>query len=267
MTNSYPDDNFKPHPRINMKIIFITVFSILTTLSLGQNSDKSELFRRSDYPAEKYQITSDSIRFKAFMIEIRQVRNKSGYEPFSCRAWITITNNGKPKYQKYFKAIDAVGSCYGIFIPLSQPRNDYFILSKLGDYDGRIFIIDSKGNVTESLGGQFYVSKDKRYLFSDYYSDESGLTVFDFDTGQTLFSETITPTLFEWYYKDNKFISRVELTNGQLSSTDYYYFDLSLKKLILSKQNKDYVKSADKLTPYNDNNTRRFCNCGLEIKP
>lgn len=169
-------------------------------------------------------------------------------------------------YQRFFKAIDAVGSCYGIFLPLLQPRNDYFILSKLGDYDGRIFIIDAKGNVTEKLGGQFYVSKDKRYLFSHYYSDESGLTVFDFTTGQTIFLEIITPRLFEWYYKDNKYI-RVDLLNGQISSTDYYYFESVTKKLILFKQNKDYLKPEDKLTPYNDKNTRRFCNCGLEIQP
>lgn len=248
----------------SIKTIIITVLLILTTSSFGQSSDKFESFRRSDYPVEKYQITSDSVQFKDFVIEIRQVRNKSGYEPFSCRAWITIFNSGKPIYQKYFKAIDAVGSCYGIFIPLSQPRNDYFILSKLGDYDGRIFIIDSKGVVTEKPGGQFYVSKDKRYLFSDYYSDESGLTVFDFNSGQTLFSETIAPRLYEWYQKDNKFISRVELLNGQTSNTDYYYFDLSAKKLIPFKQNKDYLRSEDKLTQYIDNNTRRFCNCGAD---
>jgi hypothetical protein len=250
-----------------MKTILISVLTFLTTVSFGQNSDKFEPFRRSDYPVEKYQISSDSVKFRNFLIEIRQIRNKSGYEPFSCRAWLTITNNGKPMYQRFFKAIDAVGSCYGIFIPLSQPRNDYFILSKLGDYDGRIFIIDTEGNVTEKLGGQFYVSKDKRYLFSDYYSDESGLTVFDFTTGQTIFSETITPRLFEWYNKDNKYISRVDLSNGQISSTDYYYFDLATKKMILFKQNKDYLKPEDRLTPYNDKNTRRFCNCGLEIQP
>jgi len=249
-----------------MKTIIIAFLNILTIISFGQSSDKFESFRRSDYPVEKYQITSDSIRFSEFIIEVRQVRNKSGYEPFSCRAWLTISSNGKPMYQKYFRAIDAVGSCYGIFIPLSQPRTDYFILSKLGDYDGRIFIIDSKGVVTEKPGGQFYVSKDKRYLFSDYYSDESGITVFDFNTGQTLFSETITPRLYEWYQKDNKFISRVDLINGQASSTDYYYFDLSTKKLIPFKQNKDYIKTEDKLLPYNDNNTRRFCNCGPETQ-
>lgn len=250
-----------------MKTIIISVLTLLTTLSFGQNSDKFESFRRPDYPPEKYQITSDSIKFKNFVIKIHQVRNKTGYEPFSCRAWLIINNNSKSIYQRFFKSIDAVGSCYGLFIPIIQPRQDYFILSKLGDYDGTIFIIDSKGNVTEKLGGQFYVSKDKRYLFSSYDSDIYGLTVFDFTTGQILFSDTDTPSLFEWYYKDNKYISRVYLSNGQISSSDYYYFDLTSRKLILFKQSKEYLKPIDKLAPYNDSNTRRFCNCGLELQP
>ena len=248
-----------------MKAILISVLTLLTTVSFGQNSDKFEPFRRSDYPEEKYQITSDSVKFRDFVIEIRQVRNKSVYDPFSCRAWLAIINNGKSIYQRYFKTITAVGSCYGIFIPLSQPRNDFFILSKLGDYDGRIFIIDAKGTVTEKPGGQFYVSKDKRYLFSDYDSDNSGLTVFDFSTGQTIFSDSIGPRLCEWYYKDNKYISGECLSNDQISSTDYYYYDLATKKLIFFRQKNDYLKPEDRLTPYNDKNTRRFCNCGLEL--
>lgn len=250
-----------------MKTILISVLTFLTTVSFGQNSDKFEPFRQSDYPEEKYQITSESIVFRNLLIEIQQVRNKSGYEPFSCRAWLTINNNGKSIYQRFFKSIDAVGSCYGIFIPLSQPRNDYFILSKLGDYDGRIFIIDSNGNVTEKPGGDFYVSKDKRYLFSDYYSDLSGLTVYDFTKRQCVFSDTITPRLYEWYFKDEKYISHVDLLNNRISPDQYYYFDLATKKMILFKQNKDYLKPEDRLTPYNDKNTRRFCNCGLEIQP
>jgi len=166
-----------------MKIFTFSAFLLLTTLSFGQNQDKFEKFDASDYPLEKYQITSDSIKFKDFKIEIRQVRNLSGSGQFSCRAWLTISAKSKSIYQRYFRSIEAVGSCYGLFIPLEQPRQDYFVLSKLGDYDGRIFIIDSNGNVTEKLGGSFFISNDKRYLFSEYDSDLSGLTVFDFTTG------------------------------------------------------------------------------------
>jgi hypothetical protein len=250
-----------------MKTILISVFIILTTLSFGQNPDRFEPFNRSDYPEEKFQIISDSIRFKDFVIEIRQVRNKSGYNPFSCRAWLTISNKSKSIYQRFFKSIDAVGSCYGLFIPFKQPRQDYFILSKLGDYDGRIFIIDSNGNVIEKPGGPFSVSDDKRYLFSDYYSDESGLTVFDFIKGHCLFSGTITPRLFKWYYKDHKYISRVDLLNNKISPDEYYYFDLTTNKLIFFKQKKDFLKPEDELQGYNDNNSRRFCNCGFELLP
>jgi hypothetical protein len=248
-----------------MKIIILSFLGLFTTLSFGQYHDKYDPYQQSDYPAEKYQITYDTIRFSSFLIGIRQIRNKSGYEPFTCRAWLTITDKDKLIYQRYFRDIDAVGDCHGIFIPLSQPRDDYFILSKLGDYDGRIFIIDIKGNVTEKIGGEFYISKDKQYLFSSYHSDLSGFTVFDFKNGQTLFSDTITPRIIDWYYKDNKYFTSIELSNGQISNIDYYFFDFATKKLILSKLNREYLKPEDKLTAYNGNTTRRFCNCGFEI--
>src|ERR1035437_10332779 len=108
---------YKLNPYIYMKTILISTFIILTTISIGQTIDKFETFKRSDYPNEKYQITSDSIKFKDLIIEIDQVRNKSGDDSFSCRAWLKISNKSKPIYQRFFKSIDAVGSCSGLFIP------------------------------------------------------------------------------------------------------------------------------------------------------
>lgn len=247
-----------------MKTFIFLTFQLFAVLSFGQHQDKFEPFKASDYPKEKFQLTSDTIRFKDLDIEVQQVRNKSGHDSFSCRAWLTVSKKNKSVYQRFFKSIDAVGDCYGLFIPLKQPREDYFILSKLGDYDGRIFIIDSKGKVTEKIGGAFYISKDNRYLFSDYHSDLTGLTVYDFEKGQVLFSDTITPRLYEWYYKYDRFISSIDLLNNHVSSDEYYYFDFAAKKLIPIKLNSDYLKPEDKLSSYNDKNSRRFCNCGLE---
>lgn len=250
-----------------MKILLFSAFLLIATLSFGQNQDKYEPFKASDYPKENYQITSDTVKFKDLIIEVKQVRSRLGNGSFSCRAWLTVSKGSKSVYQRFFKSIDAVGSCYGLFLPHEQPREDYFILSKLGDYDGRIFIIDSKGTVTEKLGGVFYISKDTRYLFSDYYSDLSGLTVFDFTTGQTLFSDTITPRLTGWYFKDNKYINKADLANDQQKEEKYYYFDLNTRKLVSFKQNKGYLKPEEELGCYNDKNNRRFCNCGLELQP
>jgi hypothetical protein len=246
-----------------MKTILISTFIILATPSIGQTIDKFEPFNRTDYPSEIYQITSDSVKFKNYIIDIRQVKSILSRNQFYCRAWLTISNKNKFIFRRFFKSIEPVGACYGLFIPLEQPRKDYFILTKLGDYDGRIIIIDSSGNITEKIGGEFYVSADKRYLFSGYHSDQSGLTVFDLNKGQCIFSDTITPYLDEWYYKDNKYISRIDLFINQISAYNYYYFDLVTNKLIYLKQDKDYLKPENRLQSYNDKNNRRFCNCGF----
>jgi hypothetical protein len=248
-----------------MKTFIFLAFLLSVTYTFGQHQDVFEPFKASDYPKADYQITSDAIQFKDLNIEVQQVRNKSGKGSFSCRAWLIVSKNNKSVYQRYFKSIDAIGDCYGLFIPIRQPREDFFIVSKLGDYDGRIFIIDSKGKVTEKIGGAFYISKDTRYLFSHYHSDSPGLTVYDFEKEQTLFSDTITPRLFDWFYKDGKYICGVDLLNNQISANGQYYFDLVSRKLVPIKLNSDYLKPEDMLNSYNDRNSRRFCNCGLEI--
>lgn len=248
-----------------MKTLLLSTFIILSILSIGQTIDKFEPFNGSDYPNEKYQITSDSIIFNDLLIEILQVRNKSGYDPFKCRAWLTIDNKSKPIYQRYFKSINAVGYCYGLFIPYDQPRQDYFIFSKLGDYDGRIFIVDSIGNVVEKIGGEFYISKDKRYLFSTYASDGSGLTVFDFIKGKCLFSENIEPYLSGWYFQDNKFISPIYDDKIRDNSKKYVIFDLVTNKLIVPTSNNLIPNNDHKLSIYNYGNSRNACNCGLEF--
>jgi hypothetical protein len=244
-----------------MKQILSIAFILLTASSFGQMTDKFEPFNRSDYPKEKYQITSDSFLIKNILIEIYQVRplNTNLHDNLFtyCRAWLTVKKDNKEIYQRLFKSIQPVGACHGLFIPLEQPRNDYFILSKLGDYDGRIFIIDSIGNVTEKLGGEFYVSKDKRYLFSNYYSDGSGLTVYDLTKGICLFSQTIDPYLGEWYFQDNKYVNQF----------NNLAFDLVTNKLVPSKFKSENLKSENKLPSYNDKEHRRFCNCGLELLP
>ncbi len=247
-----------------MKLVILAILALLSTESFGQYPDRFEPYRQADYPQGKYETTYDSTRFSSFLIEVRQIRSKFSSDPFTCRAWLTVTAKNKIIYQRYFKDIEAVGDCHGIFIPFSQPRVDFFILSKLGDYDGRIFIIDTTGNVTEKIGGEFYISTDKQYLFSNYHSDLSGLTVFDFCEGKTIFSDTIEPKILDWYYKDKKFYTSFESLDGRDSNNYYYNFDFNSRRLIITSHEKEYLKAEDKLNSYNGLTTRRFCNCGLE---
>ena len=247
-----------------MKTIHILVFFSLTALSFGQKIDRPEPFISSDYPKEKFQITTDTIQFFNMVIESRMVRNNSGYDPFRCRAWLTIKKNGKPNFQRYFRSIMAVGGCYGLFFPTTQPRHDYFIFQKSGDYDPRIFIVDSIGNIIEKPGGDIYVSKDNRYLFSQYNPGDHLFTVYDFTKGSCVFSDIIKPNLGDWYFQDNLFINQMFHFGSSSSDREYMIFDLESNKLIPYKNNDLILKESNKLINYTSRGNLYDCNCGLE---
>jgi hypothetical protein len=256
--------------KINTKAMNETTFLLLCLLTVttcfGQSTDKYAPFKSSDYSTDKYQIKLDRVRFSKFKIEIRQAKlldNKINTpSDFYCRGWVTITQGSIVIKQLYFKEIEPVGGCSGLFIPDKQPK-DHFIISKFGDYDGRIFIIDTTGKVQEKMGGIFYISKDQRYLFSSYDSDLSGLTVYDLNKKLILFSGTIEPYLGDWYFKDRKYFAEIQnpLANA-IDSCQIAIFDFSKNKLTISEINKDYLKEDNKLKMYNDVVHDKDCNCG-----
>lgn len=247
-----------------MKTFLISVFFILTISSCGQQFNKVESFNRGDYPTEKFQITTDSCIFYNMLIETHQVRSLARNDPGSCRAWLTISKNGKSIYQRFFNNIKGGSGCFGIFIPIWQPREDYFIISKLGDFDNKIFIIDSLGKVTEKFGGGIYVSKDKRYLFSHSNPFGPKLTVFDFSKGSCIFSDSIKPALGAWFFQDKKYISPIYQDRNGFAVGTYAIFDFTNNKLIISKDNDFIPDPMNRLPNYSDQDNRIDCFCGLE---
>lgn len=249
--------------------IFISILLIghLSTVQVcGQIHDNFEPFNSSDYSKNKYQIKLDTVSFCKLKIEIRQAKlidNKTNTpSDFYCRGWLTISRDGKTINQIYFKTIEAVGGCSGLFIPDKQPRNDCFIISKFGDYDGTLFMIDTTGTVTEKLGGVFYISKDKRYLFSSYDSDLSGLTVYELNKKLILFSDTLEPYLAEWYFQDNKYFALVNEDVVSVNAIKIATFDFTSNKIKVTKVDKSYPKTENKLTIFNDYSNAKDCNCG-----
>lgn len=248
----------------------LTIFLLIGLLSVcklcGQTYDKIESFSPSDYSKDKYQIKLDTVTFGKLKIEIRQVKlldNKTSTpSDFYCRGWLTVTEGKKIVRQLYFKSIEPVGGCSGLFIPDKQPRKDIFVVSKFGDYDGSIFIIDTTGKVTEKMGGVFSISKDKRYLFSSYDSDLSGLTVYDLNKKLILFSDTIQPYLAEWYFQNGKYFAIVSEDVVQDDKIKIATFDFNTNKIVLTKADKTYPKTENKLTIFNDYIHSKDCNCG-----
>jgi hypothetical protein len=48
---------------------------------------------------------------------------------------------------RYFDALNPVGSAYGLFVPREQPSNEFFVVLKVGDYDGRTLLIRRNGRI------------------------------------------------------------------------------------------------------------------------
>lgn len=245
-------------------ILLVELLFVITCF--GQTHDKYEAFKKSDYPATKYQIKNKTSTFSKFKIEIRQAKRigniTNAPSDFYCRSWLKISQGNRINQQIYFKYIEPVGGCSGLFIPDKQPRKDYFIISKFGDYDGSIFIVDTLGKVTEKIGGIFYISQDKRYLFSSYDSDLSGLTVYDLNKKHTLFSDTIEPYLSDWYFQDKKYFAIVNEDVIQNNKIKIATFDFTLNRLTISLAHKNYPKKENKLKVYNDYQNAKDCNCG-----
>jgi hypothetical protein len=274
------------------------LFFAIALLSLGrvafsQKSYKSyKQFKAKDYPETMFKIRRDSAHFLNYSIELIHVLNVSypgiqdatstEIDPnfFDCRGWLFLKKGEKVAHTIYYSNMNAVGGCSGVYIPAVQPRKDYFLVVKNGDYDGNIIIIDSTGNITkEKGGGSIQVSSDKRYMFADYDSDEPGITIYDFEKHKTLFtpdSPEVDSNLkgqFQigaWYYQDNKYMARVYTDAEEGENPDTLHisvatYDFKKNMLIYSKKDKGFLKSTNALQDYDYyeySDGMANCNCG-----
>lgn len=125
----------------------------------------------------------------------------------------------------------------------------YLAVVKNGDYNGRLLLFRTDGEVYDLIGGFYFFSKDKRYVFSEYASDASGLAVFDLDTGKVVFSSEELPYIHQWYEKDGTyFFTESEWHDNSGSATEkvgtVHIFDFKQKKLIEKKVSSSFFKKA-----------------------
>ena len=241
------------------------LFTILTLTTYGQ-VDNEQIFTHSDYPPAKYLVKADTFKFNEYSIALTQakLRDNTTYDSTAafCRIWLSVKKGDTVIDNLFINDCEAVGGCSGIYVSDEQTRNDYFILSKFGDYDGRILIIDTSGKIKSCIGGSYYLSADNTYLFSPYNSDLSGLTVYDLSKNQVLFSaDTIRPYLADFYYLNNTYFAVVSNDVKQLNQTEIATFNFETNTLILSTVADAYIEKAKPLKGYNMF-TYAPCACG-----
>ena len=180
-------------------------------LALSQASHGKEVFRPFDaaeYDPKVFRVTARDIQHGQAMIRIVQARKVARHKgpPRICRAWLTVDVGGQAVYQRYFSDIDSVGAAFGLFVPTRQVPAPYFAIAKLGDYDGRLFLIHQDGRVLDIEGGFYIVSEDRRLIFSQYASDVPKVVVFDVAAGAPLFVARDLPQIQDWYLVDGNYV-------------------------------------------------------------
>jgi hypothetical protein len=248
-----------------MTRVLTFIFWFLAMTAFGQD-DKYIVFNKSDYPTEKYSIKADTFNFKNYKIELTQIKlaDYKNYDntSLSCRIWLTVKNGNKVSDRLFINDCESLGGCSGIYYSDEQTVKNYFILSKFGDYDGQIIIIDISGKIKTYFGGQYFLSGDNKYLFSIYDSDLSGLTVYDLSQNKVLFtSDSITSYLTDFYFYNNKYFAVVSDDEKRPNETDILTFDFKTNNLIKTTVSDKYLLDSKRLIVYN-----RFiygpCTCG-----
>ena len=227
----------------------LSVTALLFTLIIFAQEGKHIPFDAKNYPANIYTINAQSYSFKDMAIDVTHVTPNVGTKAdFNCRFWITVKKGEKIIDGRYYADCEALGGCSGIYADKLQPK-DYFILTKFGDYNGELLLIDKTGKIQKYLGGIYYISDDGKYLFSHYDSDLSGITVFDLSNNKLLYtSDALKEYLSGIYTKDGKIFSVSPQAIKTPTKSVIYTFDFKTGKFVRSSVKDKYVKEAKQLS-------------------
>jgi hypothetical protein len=108
----------------------------------------------------------------------------------SCYASIKLYNNYDSLVNVIeYKSIEALGGYSGLFVDNNPVIGDNFIITKKGDYDGRTILVKKDGKIEDLPGGAYFISEDKRLLFSEHLQDCCDeFIVYDLKKGKIIFT-------------------------------------------------------------------------------
>ncbi len=193
--------------RANILAMITLLFLSLPAPDSGECQQSYKPFSLEQYDQKQYRISQQDIKQGELLLRIIQAKklSRNTESPRNCRAWFDVIKTKESIFQKYYDDINPVGFSFGIFVPNIQPPSPYSVIVKNGDYDGRLFLVRQDGKVYDLMGGFYFITKDKRYLFSEYASDAPGLVVFDLTSGLTVFSSDKIPYIHQWYIKGDEY--------------------------------------------------------------
>lgn len=172
----------------------------------------------------------------------------------NCNAGIKVFKNNAQINQLLFNNIEPVGDRAGLVFS-SQPIKDLIIISKYGDYDGRIIIISEKGQIQNYRGGSYFVTSNGKFIVSPWHSDLSGITVYNAVNKKVVAEKESPVYTSDWYLFQNEYYTFK--WENSAATNEVYQLDLKNFELKKSAKTPQEIKTGKLIALFNND----FCMC------
>ncbi len=236
-----------------MKLLFVLVVSVGVSVSGVVLAKEKSRVAPSPVPSPTssnvfpQSWASRDVAWKGLRIHLEQKFD----EDAGVAAKVEIRKGNQLLKSLVLKGLQPVGGIAGLAIPESQPLEDHFVISKVGDYDPRIILIDLSGTRVASLpAAELYLSPNGRNLFAFQQSFESALPEYAFyDLAQNMLimeakdTDKVEPYFvsgigYRLYAKGGRYlaVARPEIANDpgrarKLAETSMTEINLEMKSL------------------------------------
>ena len=251
------------------------LLNVCAGIALGDEPAPFRPFMQEDYRGPDFQVSTQTFPHGRFKIRVTQARRTALHAespPYACRAWLEIGEKGENIWQRGFDDIAPANFSYGLFVPAKAPSPRYFAVIKTGDNDGRLFLIDREdGSVHELPGGFFFITADKRYLFSEYAGEQQQFVVFDLIAGKIVLDTKTSETarmpgeIYDWYYDGKKYFFTIvkgdEKRKGVIAEDRGRLYEVNFKRPGIAPVSPDFSRIFHKNWDFDP---RDFMNCSSE---
>ena len=105
------------------------------------------------------------------------------------------------------------------------------------------------------------MSTDNKYLFTNYDSDLSGVSIVDLTKNELIYTGELQQYLADWYFQGGQYFAVVSEDVKVNGETKLLTFDFKTKTF-KEKRTKETIDSKNKLKVYNDYTRAPDCSCG-----
>ncbi len=238
---------------LSASVLLVCLFTVPQLAAASQ-----KVFSTTDYPDSvskiyRHTMLNDKVGVEAIQVKRLDEKHSS---PRYCRAWVSLTKDGKQTQINYFDDINGLGGPSGLYAPNQAMPSNYHCLVKLGDYDGRMLLINEEGNHWNIPGGSFFLSKDKKYLFSVHECDApAGVSVFDLKKGSTIFTtnekaKEAPAVLDKWFFNGTNYFFTTKSADAaavKSEEREIFVFDDKARKLEQKKISAAQLRSATEI--------------------